>query len=409
VLFLCLKYGMQGNVGAMLIRLWNMLTWKTKAVFIAAFCVGGIALFYTSGTSRINDALNTAGFDMSRSESSAIRPGKVVLRGISLDSDGFSMVGEMTAHGNPLFPLIGNPSRITLNDLQLTGEWNEELGLSFAGWSLPPRNIRALANLDRVIVNDSIVDLDTPVGALRFQFKGEAARSPDNEDLYYLSANLGGKQHQITLDTRFKGQWERGKDFMLEGEIREGRINTNTLNASRLSGWLSYEQKADNPVPALSGQLQIGQFIHGDMKLNNVALTLDGDLTRPHAILNAEMVGYEGSSLLIEAQGQTEGLHILATVESPSLDKLLSILGELRKQAESAPLLQEAFMTLLITEGNMDRVRRDLNKGKYDSYVLEIEGLSHDLKGKIIAKTVKDGVMQRQIVSLNPSIAAGGN
>jgi hypothetical protein len=86
---------------------------------------------------------------------------------------------------------------------------------------------------------------------------------------------------------------------------------------------------------------------------------------------------------------------------------MLSALAELRTQAETSPVLQETLMSLLITEGNIDRLKEDLKKDKYESFALEIEGMSHDLKGKVIGKKVKDGVMQRQIFSLNPSIAAG--
>lgn len=409
VLFLCLQSPAHANLLLMLIRLWNLLGTKTQFAFAGCVIIAFAALFISSTSpSRVSKTLSAAGFTLSKTEDRHVRPGRLTLNGISLDSDGFSMIGTLTASGGPLFPLIGKPRRLEIDNLQLTGEWNEELGLSFAGWSLPPATGTLGPRVDRFILGNSIIDMDTPAGAIRLALQGETARHPDHPDQQLFSARLSGTQHQLVLDAKIKGSWSAAYGLMLESDISEGRINLDHLNASRLSGWLTLEAGPHSPVPELSGQFQIGQLGRDGFSLHNVALTIDGSFTKPHALLNAELGGYQSATLLLEMQNQSAGTHILATVETKKMDDLIAILKEFRKQAETSPFLQEAFMSLLITEGNIERVKRDLGKDKYDSYTLEIEGLSHDLKGKVIAKTISAGTVQRRIFSLNPSVAAGG-
>ena len=411
MLFLCLKHAAHANVSFMLGRIWNILDLKVKAGVIATALL--LAIFVVnllpSGSSRIENALLASGFTLSKAEDVNTRPGKVILRGISLDPDGFSMIGKLTATGTPLFPLMGQPKRLNIEDLQVTGEWNEEQGLSFAGWSLPRTKSDALAHLERIILGSSIIDLDTPAGALRLELAGESARHPEYPDQQVFNARLSGKQHQLVLDSQIKGTWSMNKGLTLESEIREARVNLEHLVASRVTGWLALETQRDSPIPALSGQIQAGQFGRDNMKLNNVTLTLDGPVTMPHAIISAELGGLQSTTLMLEISSEKEGAHIAATIETRTLDDLLAALSEFRTQAETSPFLQETLMSLLITEGNMDRIRQDLKKDKYESFALEIEGFSHDLKGKVIGRKIENGVMQRQIFSLNPSIAAGGN
>ena len=395
----------------MLIKIWNIFDLKTKVgiIAVALFIIAGIIMSLSHGPSRMTETLAAAGFTLSTSENTRARPGQISISDISLDPDGFSMIGKLTASGDPLFPLIGAPKRLTIDNLQLTGEWNEEHSLSFAGWSLPRRKSADWASIDRIILGESIIDLDTPVGALRLKLNGESARNPNNPSQQIFNAHLSGVQHQLVLDSQIKGTWSLTKGLALETEIREARINLDHLSASRVTGWFALETTPASPIPTLSGQIQAGQLGRDNLKLMNVSLTLDGLVTSPHAIINAELGGYKSAQLLLETKTQPEGTHILASIETKSMDDLLAILTEFRTQAETSPVLQETLMSLLITEGNLDRVRDDLKKDKYESYVLEIEGLSHDLNGKVIGKKIKDGVMQRQIFSLNPSIAAGGN
>ena len=395
----------------MLIKIWNIFDLKVKVGIIATVLLLAVVTVkgLSSGPSRMEETLAAAGFSISKIEGTSARPGQIVISDISLDPDGFSMIGALKATGAPLFPLFGSPKRLTIENLQLTGEWNEEHSLSFAGWSIPRRHSPDWAALDRIILGESIIDLDTPAGALRLKLEGESARNPNDRSQQIFNARLSGVQHQLVLDSQIKGTWSMNTGLNIESEIREARVNLDHLSASRVTGWFALETQDSSPIPVLSGQFQAGQFGRDNLKLSNVNVTLDGPITSPHTIINAELGGYKSASLLLETQAQPDGTHILASIETKTMDDLLGILTELRTQAETSPLLQETLMSLLITEGNLDRIRQDLKKEKFESFVLEIEGLSHDLNGKVIGKRIKDGVMQRQIFSLNPSIAAGGD
>ena len=395
----------------MLIRFWNMFNFKVKIGLIAAtLLVAALAInMAPSGQSQIEKTLKAAGFTLSQTEDINMRPGQVTITGLSLDPDGFSMIGTLTANGSPLFPFFGGPSRVKIENLQLTGEWNDEQGLGFAGWSLPrTRPGLALSSLQRVILDKSIIDLDTPAGALRLELTGESARHPDHPEQQIFNARLSGAQHQLIIDSQIKGSWIAGKGLNVESEIREARLNLDHLTASRVTGWLALESNAQSPMPTISGQIQAGQIGRDDLKLQNVSITLDGPVTTPHAIIKADLGGFQSATLLMELESRKTETYLQATIETTTLDDLLAVLTELRTQAETSPVLQETLMSLLITEGNVGRVKNDLKKGEYESFALEIEGPTHDLHGKVVGRKIEGGVMQRQVFSLNPSIAAGG-
>lgn len=395
----------------MLIRLWNMLDFKMRTVAAAAAVLTGCLSFMAlpSSGEKMAQSLSALGLSVSAYEEIQTRPGQIVISNLTLDTDGFSMIGKIEAKGSPLFPIVGIPDRVDISDLQLTGEWNEEIGLSFAGWSFPVNMLNAQQTIDRIVLGSSIIDLDTPAGAIRLELSGEAARHPERDNLSLFNAHLSGKQLQLILDSRLKGSWIPDRGMALEAEIKEGRLNLEHMSAARISGWLALEPVTGSLVPELSGQIQAGQFSHNQLILQNVNLTFDGPLTQPRTIVTASLGGHQSASLLLETKIQSEGTEVLASVETKTMDDLIGVLSAFRASAETAPLLQEALMSLLITEGNIDRIKKDLKKEKYDSYVMEIQGYSHDLKGKIIAKKIKDGIVQRQIFSLNPAVAAGGN
>lgn len=394
----------------MLMRLWNMFDFKAKTALIAGVLLVAalVVNIAPSGSARVDKTLQAAGFTFSHAEDSHTRPGQVTVTGISLDPDGFSMIGALTASGGPFFPLFGGPSRIKIENLQLTGEWNDEQGLGFAGWSLP-RTLPDidLSSLQRVILDKSIIDLDTPAGALRLELAGESARHPDHPEQQIFNARLTGTQHQLIIDSQIKGSWSTNKGLSVENEIREARLNLDHLNMTRVSGWLTLETNTQSPLPTLSGQIQAGQIGRDNLKLQNVSITLDGPLTAPHAIIKGALGGFPSATLLLELESRKTETLLQAVIETVTLDDLLAVLTELRTQAETSPVLQETLMSLLITEGNMSRIKNDLEKGQYESFALEIEGPTHDLHGKVVGRKIEGGVMQRQVFSLNPSIAAG--
>lgn len=158
----------------MLKHLWNMIDFKVKIGMVAASLLLAAVIINVapSGINRIEKSLRSAGFTVSQIENIHTRPGKVEINGVSLDPDGFSMMGQVSMTGNMLFPALGQPQRIKIDDLQLTGEWNEEQGLGFAGWNMP-RQFTApnMSKLQRVILSKSIIDLDTPAGPFVWNWK----------------------------------------------------------------------------------------------------------------------------------------------------------------------------------------------------------------------------------------------
>ncbi len=358
---------------------------------------------------RLESFLAGYGFNSVSLKDIAMGPTSLVARDILLDPDGFSTVDLLRAEGNPLGLVTGRPDRLLLDGVQLTGEWYGGLLLDLAGWSgtgvTMPLSLPAIPH---IILTQGKADLETPAGLVRIEAQGDLERSADQDGVSTFEGSVWGTQHQLKIDSFWRGFVTATGGFEAEGDIREARLNLDALSASRMSGWLSLA-RAETAAPlTLGGQIIMGRLAAGDLVLSDTTLTLDGPLESLHMIVGGKISSFEDATLAADLRNSPQGLIISASLETARFDDLSALLTKIREQTENAPGgLRDAFMPLLITEGNMTRVKRDLPKENYHRFVLQIEGPLSDLNGKIVAMWVKDGVAQNNIVSLNPAVAAG--
>lgn len=375
------------------------MTLRTFAVFIilaiaiAALAAGG----YRFTQQKLHDSINTTlqgyGFKNATVQELSFEKNHVVFTNITLDEDNFSTIDAIRIFGG-YSDIIRQkqPLSLVLDGLKLTGSFNRETGLNIFGWQKQTLGIPAY---NEITLNGAQLDLDTSAGGLRFQAKSQAKRQP-NGRLNWQAA-VWGIQHQIKIETTWNGHIYPDGKWITDVEFDTGSLNLERLQASRLSGWFILD-KTKNLIPEISGQIDAGKMTFGDISFNNLSLTFDGPFNDYKLIAKGKVAGFQNMLATLDLTNITATPKVKATIETSSLDNLITFLDKLQTSDTQAGSLT----SLLLTKGNLERLRKDIAKMKFDTLQLEIYGPLYDLAGKVVVKTFKDGVTQRQVISLDP-------
>ncbi len=354
----------------------------------------------------IENTFKQYGFNLVSVESGTIKKQQAIFKTIKLDPDGFSTI--KTIQTNTLSPLPIPGKQIVIDDLILTGEMDRMFRPTLAGWDYQPT--APLPDIKQLTLNNGRLDLNTPFGILSLKAKGQITQQEDGSQK--IQAALWGKQHQLTLDTRWNVNLQPGQSWSAETEINDARLNLGFLKASRINGWLSFEKKQKNEtlISVAGGQLSIGYINFASTSLNNITLTADSSLNSVHVILHAKISspGSDLNDMLLTAdfkQIKNEPF-LQASVEAKNFDSLLNFLKTLHNDFQKTQNASSLLTTLLITPGNMERLRKDIAQINHDVLELQISGPLYDLSGKIIAKKLRKGSWQSHVISMDPGFNA---
>ncbi len=323
-----------------------------------------------------------------------------LLRDTALDKDGFNKIGVINLELSPLTALLSpDNAHITIDDLILIGEWSPRDKLSLAGWngtlpSYPP--FKALT------LNSGRLDLMTPYGAIRLNAKGQFIKDPSDQPDHFEGA-IWGKQHQLNLDTRWRGTTKPDGSADIEVTLKEARIHTEKLQASRVNGWGTIA-RTKHDIPTLSGQIEAGQINLAGLSLSDVNITLDGPSNAYHFILKGEETTHHGRvTLYAEFERTTTDYIINITAQSNELAALTSFLEQVKNSLEDTSGLLGSFTSLMLTPGNIQRISEKIERTSYDSIALKINGPLQDMSAKIITQAQHGEAIEQNVISLNPS------
>jgi hypothetical protein len=241
-------------------------------------------------------------------------------------------------------------------------------------------------------------DVSTPIGALRLEMKYRMTRQPD--DSQKIEAALWSNQLQMALDTRWTGQISRAGKWSAAAELRQARLNLPHFNLSRASGWLAFEGTAQG-LSALTGQIEAGQLRIGEKSaFGDIGMTVEGPYDASHILLHGDISAYKNMVVTADIKRAGDGWQVHASVEAKKIDDLLSFLQNLHNDLQLAAPHSAALTTLLVTPGNLERIRAEAEKITYDSAELVIDGPTGNLKGRIVMRW--NGGAETGIISMNP-------
>lgn len=331
-----------------------------------------------------------------------LQGGEIMFSDIRLDEDGFSSIETIRASTHWPGLLTSNPlfSQIIIDNLVLTGEIKPTGALDIAGWQ--PSAAISMADVNTVILNGGQINLLTSAGGIRLELKGQAV--PDTTGGRHIETILWGRQHQLSVDSRWDLSLGKDNSWEASGTIDEARVNLDILSLSRAQGWLNLGYNASSATRPVAGQLTAGQIVIGDKtSFTNAAVSFDGALENYQAIVNAQAARYEDVDFSADLQmnyGNIEQCRIvISAAESASL---FAFLEDFRNDLQDVSSFGNSLTSLLITPGNISRIKKELSAIRYERLDLVIQGTAYDLTGKLIARQERNGTTKNVVISMNP-------
>jgi len=375
----------------MIRRKWIIVA--AAALLASASIPASLHLGRQDQTRQMLASLSSYGFTSPQIGTVSYQNDSAVFTDITLDSDKFSTIRAIQAKTGLIDMLLKkSPRSLIIDDIRLTGAMTEETGLTVTGWKKQPLPFPAW---DEIVLTGGQIDLDTGAGALRFQAKGQGTKQKDGS--LKVQSLVWGVQNQIRIDAGVTGVLYPGGEWTYDIELKDASVNLDKIKASRMSGWITVEKDAV-PVTSLSGQIDAGQMNMGDLSFSDFNVAFEGPLEANSLVAKARVYGFQNMLATLDVKYNAAEPQIKAAIETASLDDLVSFLQKMRTSETHAGSLT----SLLLTQGNLDRLRKEVSELKYDMLELQIYGPLYDLAGKVIVKTFTNGTEQRHIISLDP-------
>ena len=324
---------------------------------------------------------------------------RLVFTDISLDQDGFSRIDALQLNAPLMDLLLGHtPKVMTADNIVLTGELGIENGLSISGWKMSPLLIPAL---DELILNGAQLDLVTSEGAIRMQAKGQGLKLASGD--FEFNGLLWGIQNQLKFKANTQSILKQDGSWTTQIDINEGKLNLDKLKASRASGWIILD-KANKPIPSVSAQMSAGKVTIHDLNFMDFTLAVEGPYNNYKLLGKAKVAGYENVLATLDISNHENQTQIHAVVETQTVEALISFLSDLQSSDTNAG----HFTALLLTKGNLERLRKSIEPLEFDVLELQLSGPVFDLSGKVILKSFENGTMKQRVISLDPGTAERG-
>lgn len=374
--------------------------YKFMTLVILLIIVIGTLWSMTRGAS-LSDAkktLNALGFSQPVITETKYQKGRAFHLDIKLDNNERLNVIQLLTNPVPLWSsIVGNQSKYTeIRGMDIVGRIEHNAPLDITNWSLNDLDIAALPPM---IIKDSSLTLSSELAAVNLKF--EADISPYKNGVRDAVFNITTKQYELKFDSVWTGTISDHSDWQYEISINEGGFNTAKAQASRAAGWITLEHSENDIFPVISGQLQMGMLSLHPLTMHNADLTFDGPLQDATIILKAEVAGFKGMTLALDSKLEQGIRKISAIIETPNFEDLLSFMTKIH-DIDTWDSSEANIASLMLTEGNLRAIYNRLQNMNAERFTLEIVGTPLNLAGKITAYEIRDGVTQRQIISLDP-------
>lgn len=317
---------------------------------------------------------------------------------IRFDADGFNTIQSITVPKKSFSLFSGKHFDVlALNHMIMTLS-SQDLYSTLAGidWL---SMYRPFPQIGYAAVDDAQFDVSTPLGGLRFESTGFYNTTSPEEAV--SEGRLWADQNQMSFEGQWKGRFHDHETTIVETEIRNGRVLFDHIKADRVNGWLIWE-KDSKAFPVIKGQFSAGYIRLNDIPLIGTVLTVNGPINDFNALIKGQIKDQHQQPLIftLDVGNKLGSITVDADVVAYKIDTILAFMQHLKALFDSDSYRSSSLTPLLLTPGNLERVKDILGKAPYDQITLKISGPLNDLDGKIIAKT-KDGSLN--VISLDPA------
>lgn len=336
-------------------------------------------------------------------EASVSRPrfkkDKVIFEGIKLDQDGFSTIEALTVTIDKKSLFTGNPIKeAVISGLIVNADIRHSFFPDISGWKEPDDFY--FPSFKKLSLNNARLEFMTGAGSIVLDANAQMTGKFTGERSVILT--LKGAQNQMTIDSRWNIRLKSGAPWSASAEIEELKLNLGPLKIARANGWLAMDGKK-NAFPVIEGQLLAGQAkIGSESVLSDINITSNSISGGSHIIVQGYPATGEGMRLSADLKSTEKGVAVTAEIEALILQDIVSFISGLQVGLKEINNEMDFFTELLITPGNITRLQKEVDRLQYDTLSLIMTGTLHDLSGKIVAKKEKNGIVQKNVLSLDP-------
>ncbi len=360
-------------------RIMNRPSRRTLILAAACIVLAGLALLIPGYMAdRLKGAMESAGFHVVSIGKIHTGLSGVAFENVALDQHGNSTIALIRA------PLgIGAPASIFVSGLVLTGELGPAGVPVIDGWEFRPMAFPK--QLRSVTLDSARLDLMTDAGGITIDAKGQMLTT--GRKTRRIDAVISGNQRQLTFETRWDMQWNADNSWTAAGEIADFRLRLGNFEMTRAGGALNLQSGKDVAAPPVfKGRLNAGLVTFGAAVLRNAGITVDGPYRNLDVTISGQPYGNKSMQLNAEAKQKDRLTQVTAQLTAPDADLLFGFLLNVNKGFEAVGDVTGTPLTgLLLTQGNIDRVRRELSATRYTSLTLNLTGQSDALNGAVTA------------------------
>ncbi|MBI4030077.1 MAG: hypothetical protein HY370_00200 [Proteobacteria bacterium] len=375
---------------------------NTLAVAILVVDAAGMASWIRSHSllqQAVEKEFHKAGFADAAVSKPRFKKNKAIFEGIKLDQDGFSTIEALTITIDKKSLFTGTPiEEAVISGLIINADIRKSFYPDISGWEEP--DIFYFPSFKKLSLNNARLEFMTDAGSIVLDGNAQMTGKFTGERSILLT--LKGSQQQMTIDSRWNIRLKAGAPWSASAEIDEMKLDLRNLRIARASGWLAMDGKK-NAFPAIDGQLAAGQIkIGADAVLSDVNITSNSTPEGSHIIMQGYPAAGEKMRLTADLKSTEKGIAVAAEIEALSIQEIVSFISDLQAGLRETNDEMDFFTELLITPGNIKRLQKEVDKLRYDTLSLIMTGTLHDLSGKIVAKREKNGIVQKNVVSLDP-------
>ncbi len=301
-------------------------------VGIVALVVWMLAQIPSIAQNRLQDGLQKAGFTHAFIKTTELKSNAIIAHDVKLDSYGFDTIATLKADIDWFSFFFGG----NIKSLELTG-----LAVSRETGSLSTLSQNLFKNLkdirqSRIVLNQAVIDLSTPIGDLRVNIDGVLAPADDGKS-QKLKARITAKQYQLSFASDWSGTIYDDGRFDITGDVVDGRVNAGPFRIARVNGWISVQVTGSDF--RVQSQIDSGSGTLFDLPLQGTSLIADAGTAQADIMFRTGISAVPDALITADYTGTALKSTFHAVMKGQSLSRLLTHIESVRKDGRAAPAI----------------------------------------------------------------------
>lgn len=278
---------------------------------------------------KIIDSFNTFGFEHLKFGKITRKHGQIIFSDISLDKQEFSTIKEITVHFS-LLKFLLNPNhaqKISIHQLQLTGELSTDHTLSISGWINNEKTLDKLRNIPATMIsiNSSSIDIiSDQLGGIRVNYNAQIQRIDTNNIV--IKGHADSKQKNLKFHAKIDGKLSKTGQLSLTTEAEQISITHKGMSIRRGAAILKFTHNAHENTSNTSVKADIASVNWQNLPLRDVHAILEKNSTNYSLLADGKTFGSENiewETHISQVNGITE---TKSTITPTNITGLLSFL-----------------------------------------------------------------------------------